>query len=168
MKTHKLSLKNEKEIVIPATSESEFDENAFLRYNPDIAGAVERKIVASGRAYYDEFGRKEVRQICRRSITVDASKHTLNTGSLDGIRVSLTRSRKLLPPVINCILHGDDSQSTELRLCPSEGGYDYSAYFIPASFKPAPHQVKSIEIEFEEIPTERTFQLNEIILFQSS
>ncbi|MEI6535115.1 MAG: hypothetical protein WCN98_07245 [Verrucomicrobiaceae bacterium] len=168
VKTHKLSLKNEKEIVIPATSESEFDENAFLRYNPDIAGAVERKIVASGRAYYEEFGRKEIRQICRRSITVDTSKHTLNTGSIDGIRVSLTKSRKLLPPVVNCILHGDDGQSTELRLRPSDGGYDYSVYFIPASFKPAPHHVKSIEIEFEEIPTERTFQLNEIILFQSS
>ncbi len=164
----KLPLKNENEIVIPRTSEHDFDENAYLRYNPGIAGAVERKVVASGRAYFDEFGRKEVRQICRHSILVDTSKQTLNTGRLDGIRVTLTKRRKVLPPVINCILHGGEGQSTELRLRPSDGGNDYSAYFIPASFKPAPHLVKSIEIEFEEIPSERTFQLNDIILFQSS
>lgn len=168
VKTHRLALKNEKEIVVPGTGESEFDENAYLRYNPDIAVAVEHMTVASGRTYFDEFGRKDVRQICRRSITVDISKQSIITDGFNGIRVSLTKGHKLLPPVINCILHGDGGQSTEFRLRPSEGGYDYSAYFIPASFKPAPHPVKSIEIEFEEIPTERTFQLNDIILFQSS
>ena len=168
VKPHGLSLKNEREIVIPATSESEFDENAYLRYNADIAGVVERKSVASGRAYFDEFGHKEVHQICRRSIAVDTSKTKLGTGDFDGIRVTLTKGRKQLPPVINCILHGDGDQSTELRLRPSEGGNDYSAFFIPASFKSATHVVKNIEIEFEEIPTERTFQLNDIILYQTS
>lgn len=168
VKLHNVALKKDKEIVILGTSESEFDENAYLRYNPDIAGAVARKAVATARAYYDEFGRRELRQICRRSVTVDTSKQSLNSGDFDGIRVILTKGRKPLPPVINCVLHGDGGQSTELRLRPSEGGYDYSAYYIPASFKPAPHAIKSIEIEFEEIPTERTFQMNDIILYQST
>ncbi len=168
VKPHGVSLKNGKEIVVPGTNESEFNEKAYLRYNPDIAGAVERKTITNGRAYFDEFGRKEVRQICRRSLTVDTSKQILNTSNFDGIRVTLTKGRKLLPPVINCILRGDNGQSTELRLRQSDGGYDYSAYFIPASFMRAPHPVKNIEIEFEEVPTERSFKLYEINFYQSS
>ncbi|MCE9518748.1 MAG: hypothetical protein K8R87_04195 [Verrucomicrobia bacterium] len=156
------------DLVVGRVDDKNFDEVAYIRYNPDIAGAVSRKSVASGRAHFSEFGSRESRQINRYSVALDVSAQKLESDRLSGIRVILQKGRKETPPVINCVLRGEAGQSTSLRLLPPDGGSDFCALFIPAILNPAPFPVKMIEVEFEGVTSERSFQVREIILYQSS
>lgn len=155
------------ELVVDGAVAADFDETAYLRYNPDIAGAVARKSLASGHAHFTEFGWKEARQIRRCSATLDVSQQQLDSGRVGGIRVVLKKGRKEVPPLVSCVLHGDDGRETAFRLLPPDGGLDFCTLFVPPVFKPAPHALRSIEIEFEGVTSERTFRLQEIVIYQS-
>ncbi len=167
LRLQNLSLRGD-DLVVGAIVDGEFDGAAYLRYNLDIAGAVARKSVADGRAYFTEFGWRESRQICRYTATLDVSGRKLESDKLNGIRVILQKGRKEVPPVINCVLRGESGQSTDFRILPPDGGSSFCAYFIPPALNSAPFPVKMIEVEFEGVTSERTFQLREIVLYQTT
>jgi len=50
----------------PATDRN-FDEQAYLRGNPDVADAVRKGLMPSGRAHFEAFGRVEGRRLARRA-----------------------------------------------------------------------------------------------------
>ncbi|HEY8288860.1 MAG TPA: hypothetical protein VIG49_06295, partial [Acetobacteraceae bacterium] len=45
------------------TTDANFDEDAYLRANPDVKAAVENGSCPSGRAHFDAYGRQESRRL---------------------------------------------------------------------------------------------------------
>jgi predicted SAM-dependent methyltransferase len=55
-------------------TEGNFDEELYLLANPDVAIAVERGLMPSGRAHFESFGKKESRKIKLRSLDILEAK----------------------------------------------------------------------------------------------
>ncbi len=141
----------------------DFNEEAYLAYNPDVAEALSRHAVSSGKAYFETLGQDEARQICRFTATLPV-KDNLSTKDIAGIWVQLSHEFSP-PPTLSCVLHGDGGQATTVRLRPAEGEAQYATYFLPAGWA-APHAVHSLELEFEGITSSNhTFNIDEVKLF---
>jgi hypothetical protein len=54
-----MSTENESILV----TDKDFDEQAYLASNPDVAKAVQDGRIASGKAHFEQFGREEKRRI---------------------------------------------------------------------------------------------------------
>jgi len=60
------------------TTDQNFDENAYLLANPDVADAVKKRTLKSGRSHYDVFGKNENRRIrLSPSIITEAKRKKL-------------------------------------------------------------------------------------------
>ena len=146
----------------------DFDEAAYLRNNPDVAGLVARKELITGRAHFDEFGWREPRQTRRYAVTLDVAGAGLTTAQVQGLSIVLNRDHGQLPSSLTCLLTGDNGQATEVRLCPPEGGgLEFRTFYLPRSIQHEPHPVRSIEIEFEGVTSPRSFHLEGVTFFQS-
>ncbi len=144
----------------------DFEEEAFLRTNPDVANAVAHRVISSGRAYYDVLGRNENRQICGFSATLPITGAPLPLTGIAGIRVQLDRGQGPRPTAITCVLHGDNVQSPPLQLTPVEGLSEYATYYLPENWAATPQILRSVEIQFEGITgVGHTFSINELKLF---
>jgi len=55
-------------------NEQNFDEKAYLLANPDVADAVSRGLVKSGRSHFDVFGKNEKRKMRLSSSTISEAK----------------------------------------------------------------------------------------------
>ena len=148
----------------PASPE-DFDEAAYLQNNPDIADAVAKHVVPSGKAYVETLGRDESRQFSHYGVTIPVTT-SLATADIAGLRIQITRGQGPLPPTITCVLHGDGSQATSIRLCPAEGETTYETYFLPRTWTSSPHPVHSLELQFEGVGKEsRAFTIDEVKLY---
>ena len=65
-------------------SDPDFDEDGYLAANPDVAAAVRRRQLGSGREHYDAFGRKEGRmlKLSSKMSREDKALHALNRKGL--------------------------------------------------------------------------------------
>lgn len=87
-------------------SDRNFNEQAYLRANPDVAAAVEAGVFQSGRHHFDTFGHKE-----KRELQFDA-------GQITGVKQrKLERIRPLLRSDLECVEsdNGFDFLTPELR-----------------------------------------------------
>lgn len=99
-------------LLVPATDEN-FDDAGYLAANADVAAAVARGVVASGRVHYDAFGKAERR--CLRLAVPDA----LKAPKLARVR-ALLRDDALVgasPGLLDCL---PQATRTELRLDPTD------------------------------------------------
>ena len=153
-------------ITTKAAGPSVFEEEAYLRYNPDIAVAVASHAVTSGRAYYETLGRDEARQICRYSATIPVMTPMLTTSGVAGVEIKLHHHQGPLPPTITCVLQGDAGQATPVRLRPAAAETQYATYLLPETFTATPHPVHSLEIQFEGITDSgHAFGIDEVKLY---
>jgi hypothetical protein len=75
---------------VPANSVSPFDEEAYLRANPDVARAVAKGVLTSGKQHFDAFGHKENRM-------------TVNAAAINALRA---KKMKKLAPLLTDAGHG--------------------------------------------------------------
>ncbi|MDB6117848.1 MAG: hypothetical protein JWO08_1629 [Verrucomicrobiaceae bacterium] len=144
----------------------DFEEEAFLRTNPDIANAVARHVISSGKAYYDLLGRNENRQICGFSATLPITGPPLQSTGITGIRVKLDRAQGQRPPSITCVLHGDNGQAPALHLTAVDGESGYATYFLPENWASNAFPLRSLELQFEGITgAGHAFGIDEIKLY---
>lgn len=150
-------------VTLKAPTPDDFNEEAYLAYNPDVADAVNKHAVASGKAYYETLGQGEARQICRFTATLPV-KAAVSTKDITGIWVQL--AHEVNPPsTLSCVLHGDAGQTTTVRLRPAEGEAQHATYFLPAGWA-APHAVHRLELQFEGITGgSHAFDIDEVKLF---
>ena len=143
-----------------------FDEDAFLLNNPDIANAVASHAVTSGKAWYEALGGNQPRQTCRRSATLMIPGPQLTTAQVAGIWVQLKHGMGDLPPTITCVLHGEGGAATPVRLRPAEGKAQYETYFLPKNIAAPSHQVLSVELQFEGVvDPDNSFGIDELRLY---
>ena len=153
------------QISLKAAKADDFDEAAYLQNNPDIAEALARKAVTSGKAYFETLGRDETRQICHYSVTLPVSE-PVTMNQVDGVWVQLNRGQGARPPTLTCELHGEAGEATTMRLRPAEGETQYATYFLPNDMASKPHGVRSLELQFEGVGQDnRAFTIDEVKLY---
>jgi SAM-dependent methyltransferase len=100
-------------LLVPATAEN-FDEAGYLTANPDVAAAVARGDLPTGRAHFDAFGRAEGRCL-RRPVPAHAK-----AAKLGRVRLLLREGTPVgessmvldcLPPSTRCELHLDPTDN---------------------------------------------------------
>jgi len=64
-------------ILEPITTDENFDEEAYLRANPDVVDAIKKGTLESGRIHYDVFGKNEKRKMYSSSIISGAKRRKL-------------------------------------------------------------------------------------------
>ncbi len=142
-----------------------FDEQAYVRLNPDVASALEAKAITSGKAHYEHWGRNEPRQIATYSVALDVSKSALSTDHISGLRIEVTR-RKDRPQALRCILHGPKGEQSVMTIVPSEGEGVFEVYRLPPHFFPQVHPVQTLEIELEHPQRDREFRIEDIFIYE--
>jgi len=94
----------------PFATDENFDEEDYLRANADVAEAVRKGQVSSGRTHFDACGRKEGRRLLARTDAVPAVIAEAKRRKLQRIRPLL---RSDMPCVETPVFH--DFLSAELR-----------------------------------------------------
>jgi hypothetical protein len=144
-----------------------FDEEAYLRYNPDVARAVANGVLTSGRSHFDVFPASPPRAICRRTVSLRLPESTIQTAAIGGLSVDLWRVRGgALPGMINVIMHGAHDETAAIRLtAPEEGAGRSSSYAVrhlPDGFFSSHFTVTSIDLEFEDVLREPALRIEHV------
>lgn len=160
----KTNLAIEKEGIV-IDEDAPFDEDAYVRLNPDVATALADKALTSGRAHFDHWGKDETRQRCVHAITIDASTAKLTTADIAGIRIELSK-RKSRPGEIRCVLRGPANESSAITIVPAEGDGVFDALQLPTGFLGTAHPVQSIELQFESPQPNRAFRVEDLFIYR--
>jgi hypothetical protein len=141
-----------------------FEEAAYLTQNPDIAHAVTKGAITSGRAHYEALGRFENRPVATHAVSVALAPEVIALDEIAGLSIGLESIRGGTPERLRCVLHGPDGQHLALRLVPTEGLQQFAVHYLPASWLAPSFPVDRFEIQFEDAIADQKFRLSHLHL----